>query len=203
MNVNYRTIDNELDLFEDGFTDQEKWDYLSGGIQRTTATGRDVSTMTSAGPFTIPVGGTVEVAYALVAGETQQELDTHADAAQQIWDDEIKALGPNPVSNEDPEVGPTFAFTLEDPYPNPVRNEAVIQYEVPSAGAVALSIYDILGREVRTLVEESVRAGKHTLTWDARDKSGREIASGIYLVTLTAPDGAAVQTTTKKMVVLR
>ena len=203
VGVNYRSVDNELDLFEDGFTDAEKFDFMSNGIQTTTLAGRDVSTLTSGGPFTIPVGGNVEVAYALIGGETLTELNTHADAAQQLWDDSIQGLGPNPVSNEDPEVGPTFEFALEDPYPNPVRNEAIIQYEIPAAGAVSVSIFDILGREVRTLVDESVRAGKHSITWDARDNNGRALASGMYLVTLTSPVNGAVKTETRKMVVLR
>ena len=201
--VNYRSVDNELDLFEDGFTDAEKYQFISSGVQTTTLTGRDVSTLMAGGPFSIPVDGEVEVAFALVAGETIEELNTHADAAQQLWDDEINGLSPNPVSNEDPGVAPSFAFALEEPYPNPVRNEAVFQYEVPSSGSVALAIYDILGREVRTLVDESVRAGKHTITWDARDNQGRALASGMYLVTLTSPTEGGVKTETRKMVVLR
>ena len=203
VGVNYRSVDNENDLFEDGFTDAEKYEFISTGVQTTTLTGRDVSTLTSGGPFSIPVGGEVEVAFALVGGETLEELNTHADAAQQLWEDEVRALGANPVSNEDPTVAPSFAFALEEPYPNPVRTEAVIQYEVPTSGSVALSIYDILGREVRTLVDESVRAGKHTLTWDARDNNGQALASGMYLVTLTSPTDQGVKTETKKMVVLR
>ncbi|MBX2822107.1 MAG: S8 family serine peptidase [Rhodothermaceae bacterium] len=201
--VNYRSVDNELDLFEDGFTEAEKFAFISGGIQTTTLTGRDVSTLTSGGPYSIPVDGNIEIAYALIGGETLDELNTHADAAQQLWEDSIQGLGPNPVSNEDPDVGPSFEFALADPYPNPVRDEAVIQYEVPTSGSIALSIYDILGREVRTLVDESVRAGKHTITWDARDNNGNALASGMYLVTLTSPTNEGVKTETRKMIVLR
>ena len=204
VGVNYRAIDNAVDLFDDDrFSNVDKFNFISGGVQISALAGVDVSTLTSGGPFTIPVGGSTEIAFALVGGESLTDLNTHADAAQQLWDDSISGLGPNPVSNEDPEAGPSFAFALGDPYPNPVRDVAVIDYEVPSAGAVSLSIYDILGREVRTLVQETVRAGKHSVTWDVQDNGGRELASGMYLVTLSTPSNGGVQTETKKLVVLR
>ena len=200
---NYRAINNQTELFEDGFTAAEKYAWISGGIQTQTLSQADVSTLTSAGPFTVNPGESVEVAFALVAGADEATMQANADAAQQLWNDSISTLGPNPVSVEDLEGQPAFGFALENPYPNPVREEATIQYEIPTSGVVALTVYDMLGREVRTLVNETVRAGKHTITWDARDNSGNALASGVYMVALTSPSGDGVKTATKKLVLVR
>ena len=187
----------------DEFNNSDKWSYISGGIQTPNQESVDVSTLMSGGPFTIDPGQTIEVAFAVVGATTLADLQAHSDAAKQLWDQEISGLGPNPVSVDDP-TATSFDFALEEPYPNPVTGSATIQYEIPAAGPVELAVYDILGREVRSLVSENVRAGRHALTWDTRDETGRAIASGVYMVSLTSPSSdGGVKTATRKIVVVR
>ena len=200
----YRAIDNDIDLFDDDrFSDSDKWNFISGGVGGASQVEKDISQVIAAGPYALGVGQTIEVAFAMVAGSTLEELNTNADVAQQLWDQQISTLGPNPVSNEDPVAQPLFSFSLGEPYPNPASGQATIEYEIPSSGSVALSIYDMLGREVRTLVSETLQAGKHSMDWDGRDNAGRTVASGVYLVSLASPSETGLKTATKKIVMVR
>ncbi|HEV8539425.1 MAG TPA: T9SS type A sorting domain-containing protein [Bacteroidota bacterium] len=85
-------------------------------------------------------------------------------------------------------------FYLDQNYPNPFNPETRIQYAVSSRQYVSLKIFDVLGREVATLVDEMKEPGEHDVDWDA---SG--ITSGIYFYRLQA--GGFVGT--KKMILLR
>jgi len=88
------------------------------------------------------------------------------------------------------------AFVLEQNFPNPFNPSTVIRFSLPGAGPVSLSIYDVNGRIVRTLVDETLRAGQHEVTWDGRDAAGHEVASGVYLVRLMTPAGTVVRRAT-------
>lgn len=79
-------------------------------------------------------------------------------------------------------------------YPNPFNPSTEIRYSLASAGAVSLRIYDLLGREVETLIEGMMQAGEHSAAWDAR-----QVPSGVYFYRLSA-DGFVE---TKKMLLLR
>lgn len=69
-------------------------------------------------------------------------------------------------------------------YPNPFREATTINYEVEHAAPVTLAVYDLLGRRVRTLVDERQGPGAHRAVWDGRDASGRPVASGTYFYRL-------------------
>lgn len=71
------------------------------------------------------------------------------------------------------------SFELYQNYPNPFNPTTVISYEVPSRGMITVILYDVLGREVRTLLHETKEAGRHFLTVDAYG-----LSSGVYFYTL-------------------
>ena len=71
-------------------------------------------------------------------------------------------------------------------YPNPFNNATAIRFEVPREGAVELVVYNLMGQRVAVLVAKELAAGAHRVTWDGRDESGRELASGMYLYRLRA-----------------
>ena len=77
-----------------------------------------------------------------------------------------------------------------DAYPNPFRNQATLRYALPTSGRVILKVYDMLGREIATLVDRFLPAGTHEARFSAPD-----LASGLYLYHLDV-DG---RTTTQKM----
>ena len=86
------------------------------------------------------------------------------------------------------------SFELKQNYPNPFNPTTRIGFQIVAPGFVTLKVYDILGREVRTLVNEELKAGSYEKTFDA---SG--LASGVYYYRIQAGDFAE----TKKLLLLR
>lgn len=84
-------------------------------------------------------------------------------------------------------------------FPNPFRASTQIEYGLPNIVNVRLDVYDLSGRLVSTLVDESKNAGSYTIVWDGRDKTGKKLASGVYFYRLRAGD----HTVTKAMHLLR
>lgn len=81
---------------------------------------------------------------------------------------------------------PPETFELYANYPNPFNPSTAIQYRLPDPTQVRLSIYDISGKEVETLVDEYQNSGIHRYTWNASIVRGRHIASGTYLASIRA-----------------
>jgi hypothetical protein len=92
-------------------------------------------------------------------------------------------------------LSPAYALVLGQNYPNPFNTSTRILYTIPRSAFVGLKIYDVLGNEIRTLVEKFQTAGKHTVAFDAND-----LSSGVYFYQLNV-DG--VLSETKKMSFLR
>ncbi len=92
---------------------------------------------------------------------------------------------------------PATAFTLGGNYPNPFNPMTTIRYSVPNTAEVALSIYDVQGRLVRTLVSE-VQEGpaNREVVWNGTDDTGRTVASGTYYYQLRAGDFEQTKTMT-------
>ena len=89
------------------------------------------------------------------------------------------------IANGEGQSIPT-KFALVQNYPNPFNPSTVIRYQLPDRTEVILTIFDISGREVRTLVKETLAAGKHSVTWNGTNNQGNRVSSGIYLYQLKA-----------------
>lgn len=76
------------------------------------------------------------------------------------------------------------------PYPNPFRGRASLRLALSREGDARVSVYDLVGRRVRTLIDGHQLAGEHTLVWDGRDNGGRQVPAGLYLVRFS---GAGVE----------
>jgi hypothetical protein len=81
---------------------------------------------------------------------------------------------------------------LKQNAPNPFNPRTTIRFDLPAAGPVSLSVYDLAGRLVKVLVEGEIPAGSHEAVWDGRDSAGRGMASGGYFARLQA--GGKVET---------
>ncbi|MBU1320333.1 MAG: T9SS type A sorting domain-containing protein [candidate division Zixibacteria bacterium] len=90
-------------------------------------------------------------------------------------------------------------YSLAQNYPNPFNPTTVISYNLPSASHVRLSVYNLLGQNVRTLVDGESTAGTHREIWDATDDGGNPVASGVYFYRLETTDF----TQTKKMLLAK
>ncbi|MEP0547853.1 MAG: PQQ-binding-like beta-propeller repeat protein [Rhodothermales bacterium] len=96
------------------------------------------------------------------------------------------------LTASDDDAIPT-AFSLDGGYPNPFREQTTLGYTLPEAVDVRLTVYDVLGRRVRTLVAEPQAAGTYNVVWDGRGAAGARAASGVYIARLEAGRSAATQ----------
>jgi hypothetical protein len=100
--------------------------------------------------------------------------DTHGNAS--AFSDEMRGRYPTAAPGT-----PAAAFMLYPCRPNPFNPSTVIRFDLPVDGMVRLSVYDVSGRLVRRLVDESLPGGTHEAIWDGRDVSGRGMPSGSYM----------------------
>ena len=84
-------------------------------------------------------------------------------------------------------------------YPNPFNPSTTISFSLADAGRITLSIVDLKGRRVATLVDDVQPAGDHSVVWNGREDSGRQAASGMYFVTLQSGD----RVVTRKIALLK
>jgi hypothetical protein len=90
-------------------------------------------------------------------------------------------------------------FSLSQNYPNPFNPLTKIDFSLPKTGRVVITIYNLLGQEVTTLINERLDYGYHTVTWQGTDRMGRPVGSGVYFSELKA----AGNRKTRKMLLLK
>ncbi|MDZ7723281.1 MAG: T9SS type A sorting domain-containing protein [candidate division KSB1 bacterium] len=90
-------------------------------------------------------------------------------------------------------------YVLYPNYPNPFNPGTSIRFNLPQTSRVELVIYDVLGREVNKLLDQNMMSGMHHVIWDARDKNGKKVVSGLYFCRMRA--GASVRI--QKMMLMR
>lgn len=115
-----------------------------------------------------------------------------ADTTVQVWGLESATS----VSEEDLIVA---GFQLEQNYPNPFNPSTTINYSIEKTGLVELKIYDLLGKEVRSLVNGNKPSGEFSVFWDGKDDGGRRVASGHYFYQLKAGEFQS----TRRMILLK
>jgi flagellar hook assembly protein FlgD len=91
-------------------------------------------------------------------------------------------------------------FELNQNYPNPFNHQTTFSYQLPIKAKLTLKIYNMLGEEIRTLVNGNNSAGKYSVIWDGTDNSGSLIGSGIYLYQLRLDNNYLK---TKKLLLLK
>ncbi len=77
-------------------------------------------------------------------------------------------------------------FALLQNYPNPFNPSTSIRYSLPGPGTATLTVFNLLGEEIRTLVNDVQPAGAHTVLWDGRNNAGEAVATGVYFYSLRA-----------------
>lgn|GEM_PF-3101107 len=92
-----------------------------------------------------------------------------------------------------------IGYALLPAYPNPFNPTTTIRFNVPEAGDVRLTVYDLLGRRVTRLLEAGVEPGLHTILWNGQDFSGQRVSSGVYFVTMRS----GTFTATRRVVLLQ
>jgi len=98
-------------------------------------------------------------------------------STDQGYSDEVWILVPT-------DTGAPLALRLDPVYPNPFQTETRLNFAVPKSGSVLLTIFDVRGRRVATVVEQALPSGWRSIAWDGRDHSGRLVPSGTYFAKL-------------------
>jgi photosystem II stability/assembly factor-like uncharacterized protein len=113
-------------------------------------------------------------------------------------------LTPTGVDDGEEQGIPT-EFALQQNYPNPFNPTTTIKFALPQNASVTLKIYNLLGQEIATLVDENKPAGFYNMQWNGRNQYGNTVATGVYFYRIEAKpaDGGAPFTSLKKMLLLK
>ena len=103
------------------------------------------------------------------------------------------------VQTDAGDISPSAVNFLEPNYPNPFNPSTMIRFSLAESGPVTLRIYDVSGRLVRTLVENTIPQGIHEVRWDGTNLRGDAAASGVYFCRLVT----AGFTNSRRIVLLR
>ncbi|MBV6422019.1 MAG: hypothetical protein DAHOPDDO_03307 [Ignavibacteriaceae bacterium] len=106
----------------------------------------------------------------------------------------LQGTPPSKATANDPSIGTLYEYSLNQNYPNPFNPSTTISYSIKSDGFVNLKVYDMLGTEAASLVNENQEAGNYSVRFDASS-----LPSGIYVYRLTAKDF----TSTKKLMLVK
>jgi hypothetical protein len=100
-------------------------------------------------------------------------------------------------------LGSTFsvptATVLGQNLPNPFSGQTTISYQLAAEGKVRISVYNVAGQLVRTLLDEHQMTGRYSVAWDGKDQAGRKAAAGLYFYQMQTPD----RTLTRRMALIR
>ena len=112
--------------------------------------------------------------------------------------DQIAPLFADYASQDKTSLSPNV-FSLHQNYPNPFNPTTLIKYDLAEDALVSISIYDVTGRMVKSLINMNQSTGYHSLRWDATNDIGEAVSAGMYIYTIQAGQYRA----TKKMVLLK
>jgi len=107
-----------------------------------------------------------------------------------------------PLTNVDEmstELATPTTYAVFQNYPNPFNPETVIRYELPRTSQIVLTVYNMLGQKLKTLVDNRQPAGYYNVTWNGKDSSANLLPSGVYIFRIKAGDFIR----TKKMILIR
>lgn len=98
-----------------------------------------------------------------------------------------------------------YEFDLVQNYPNPFNQSTKIDFVLKESGMTTLMIYDLLGRKVKTLVEEELSSGYKSVFWDGKNNSGENVSSGVYFYRLKVASSAGMGefSETRKLLLLK
>ncbi|MBM4158111.1 MAG: T9SS type A sorting domain-containing protein [Ignavibacteria bacterium] len=149
-----------------GFTTQEKWDGLSGGIYNDSLGPGGNPFVLAFGPFNLTPNQAESIGFAVISATDAGDLFTKTNTARTKY----QTVGVTNISENVPSV-----YTLSQNYPNPFNPATTIKFGIPKNDFVNIRVYDILGREVAELVNEQLNAGFYEVNFNAA-----KLASGMY-----------------------
>ena len=116
------------------------------------------------------------------------------------FDGRIYRFTPTATGIADDNAALPAKFALDQNYPNPFNPSTIMPFSLPAQAAVNISVFDLNGKLIRTIVDKTVPAGQHTAYWNGRSQDGLAQPSGIYFYTLKI-DGNLIDT--RQMMLLK
>lgn len=163
--LSYNVTDSPLRTFSIA----DKYKTLSSGIQslglgNNTTSGYDVSFVLGEGPFTLAPESYVEVAFAFIGGDSLNDLQTSALAAQNQYNQQ--AVSPS--------------INIQFPYPNPSDTSTTISFSIPRQGQTTIKLYNSLGKLIKEVLNNDLPAGLHNIKLDELNN----LSQGLYIYTI-------------------
>jgi len=134
------------------------------------------------------------------SGDEFEIIANHLPSSKDLW-----TFNTSVLTNVKQSSAP-YSFMLMQNYPNPFNPSTTIRYELPVLSKVTISIYNVIGQKVRTLVNGVQNAGPQLLVWNSKNDAGSNVASGVYFYRIQATPLSGTSGTfsgAKKMVLLR
>ncbi len=159
---------------------------------------RDMMPSTNGEAITITQGETLEFTYdlnvtsPLTPRNCQVVAFVQSDQNHEILQSAKEWVTELSQTSVDEEISTPSIFSLSQNYPNPFNASTQIDFRT-SGGDVNLAIYDITGALVKTLVDGSLEAGSHSISWSGLDNNGSEVSSGIYFYRLSDSGGESAR----------
>lgn len=185
-----RAIELGFGASDYGMSEAQKYEFLAGGKIDTAVvevSKDNLAYIISVGPFDLEPGESETVAFAIVTGDSPEDIRHVAERARLRY---RKSIGTLPLAEQ---------FEVQQNYPNPFNSSTVIPVEVKLPGFVRLEIFNLLGQRVATLLDQEMPIGLFNLTWDGRNNNRQEVASGIYFARVTFEESSVV----RKMMLLK
>ena len=134
------------------------------------------------------------------SGVTQYRLRQVDLDGSEYLSEPIAVSMPTSVENAAP-----VQFLLDQNYPNPFNPTTTIKFALPKDASVSLKVYNLLGQEIATLVNENKPAGFYNMQWNGRNQYGNTVATGVYFYRIEAKpeDGGAPFTNLKEMMLIK
>jgi hypothetical protein len=148
----------------------------------------DYRVLVSTGPFELKPGDSVALPLALVVGKGKAGIRAAAQNAKEKYNSTMTEVNTRAF------VGPPTAFALYQNYPNPFNPSTNIMFDLPRSSHVTVKVYNVIGQEVCTVVDDVRPAGHYSMQW-----SGASLASGVYFCTLQTDSFAQ----TRKMLLMK
>jgi serine protease len=182
----YSILNDDTRLWQiyDGFDDTEKFGAMA--TAKASAGPGDISHVVSAGPVGLPQDDTLDVAFAIAAGLSVEDLRDAFTNARAKWNAILTDVEDAPPAPRE--------YALAQNFPNPFNPSTTLEFSLPQAAHASLSIFNPLGEEVARLVDEPRSAGTHRVSFDASN-----LSAGVYFYRLRAGDFSQ----TRKMTLLK
>jgi hypothetical protein len=164
---------------------QRRMQYDGAGVRAWIAPDQRTITITAAAAAVVPVTGLCTASSEVYGGQCISHVPV---AAGQTVTYSIDTGSAAPVLAVNDMPARRIAIRAA---PNPLMAETAISFTTTRAGRVAVGIFDVSGRRVRTLADATLESGPHTLNWDGSQENGGRAAPGIYFLKLRSPDGDA------------